>query len=897
MISDLLFRLRAAFRRLTVEAELDDELRFHIDGEVEKLMRSGLARPEALRRARLALGGMDLVKEECRQARGIWALEIAMQDLRYAMRGIRRSPAFTLAAVLTLGFGTGTISTVFTLANTLFFRELPVQRSDRIVVVQATRRHGRWAGWVSYPDYVHFRDQNKTLQELAAHYSTAPLSVTVGSGSPAQHSQELNGAVVSANFFSLLGLRPALGRFFRPDEDSVPDRDPVAVLSYNLCRNWFGLSPDGRPGSDALGATLKINGTTFRVIGVAPPEFRGVTVMPDEIYIPTMMARSGYRWCQDAFAGDCTVFDMIGRLRDGYTVEQARAEMTTLVPPPWTAAGAAAKEGENTAIAVFHRTGVLDGNTGRTGQVRFIELLAGVAGVLLLVCCVNLAGLLIARNSARTREFAIRVSLGAGSLRLTRQLITESLLLAVSGGVLGMIFSLALTGGLNAMFYTFDVEGHPLHYDFTLELRVMAAVAAISIGAGLLVGVVPALRSTRAGAARSLKQQSSAMSTGPRLGRWLAGAQAGVAVALAAVAGLLTTSAHMLVAGTNFETSHVALMRLRPRLLKYPPEKAQQFLRTAIERLEAVPGVESASMVGTGAVLIGGTTQVSLPEWADSQALKCGYIENAPRYFEVLGIPVLRGREFDRRDTVQSPPVAIVSEALARRLWPTGTVVGASLLVNGHPHQVVGIVKDVRLQTRGMPVEPYVYAPFWQNPVQLDARLCVRVRGDPTAMLPALAREVNRVDPDVPIAETITLPLQMAGMTKELQVTASFVGYAAVLAILLSAVGLYGTLAFSVSRRTKEIGIRMAVGARPAEVLGMVIREGMTVIAIGAATGMGLAIAATGVIRHLLYGSGAADAQVYAGAALVVAFAGILACWVPARRAASVEPVIALREE
>ncbi len=382
-----------------------------------------------------------------------------------------------------------------------------------------------------------------------------------------------------------------------------------------------------------------------------------------------------------------------------------------------------------------------------------------------------------------------------------------------------------------------------------------------------------------------------------RLGRWLVGAQAGIAVAFAAVAGLLITSAHAMIAGTNFEASHVALMRLRPRLIKYPPQKAQQFLRTVRERLQLAPGVESASMVGGGVVLLGGSGQVSLPEWPDTQALQCGQIEVGPRYFETLQTPVLRGREFDRRDTIQSPPVAIINESLARRFWPAGTVIGSAVMVNRRRRQVVGVVKDVPLQTRGTPPEPYVYTPFWQNKELVDARLCVRVKGDPAAMLPSLAREVNRVDPDVPIAETITLPLQMAGSIRSLQITASFVSYAAVLAIVLSALGLYGTLAFAVSRRTKEIGIRMAVGARSATVLLMVIREGMTVIFVGVAIGVGLAMATTGMVRHLLYGSGAADAQVYSTAALVVACISFFACWVPAHRAASVEPVNALREE
>ncbi len=881
MWSDFLLRLRALFRRIAVEKELDDELRFHLEKEIEKRMASGRSRAEALRQANTALGGLDQIKEECRQARGVSLLETTGQDLRYAMRGMRHNPAFALAAVLTLGFGTAGVSTVFTLANTLFFRKLPVARADRIVVVEATRRHGRLPGWVAYPAYAHFRDNTKTLEGLAAAYSTAPLFVTSDG-----QSREINGAVVSANFFPLLGVRPALGRFFRPDEDRVPDRDRVAVVSFDFWRNWLGSSPR------VSGSILKINGTIFTVIGVAPRRFRGVTVQPAEIYIPTMMARAGYHWCQDSLANNCTVFDMIGRLRDGYTVEQARAEMTTLVPQSW----ARAKEGENTGVTAFPLKGVLNPDTTRTSQLRFLRLLSCVAAVLLLVCCVNLAGLLIARNSARTRELAIRTSLGAGRSRLIRQLISESLVLAVSGGVVGTLLSLALTAGLNAMFYSVDVEGHPLYYDFNLEPGVILAVLAVSVAAGCLIGIIPALQCAHRDTAERLKRQSAAVSSNSRSGRWLAGVQAGIAVALAAVAGLLISSSRLMMTGANFETSHVALMRLRPQLLNYPPEKARHYLRAVIERLNAVPGVESASMAAPGGVLVGGDAQASLPGWPQAQAVTTGYIEVGPRYFETLRTPVLQGREFNKHDTIQSAPVAVVSETLARQFWPPGAAIGSTVIVNQVPRQVVGVVADIPLQNRGEPQQPYIYVPFWQNAAQLDARLCIRIKSDPAAMLPSLIRQANRVDPDVPIAETIPLSVQVAGGISSLRITASFASYAAVLAILLSGLGVYGAMAFSVSRRTKEIGIRVAVGAKSIGVLAMVMREGMTVVLFGVVIGFVLAIAGTGVIRHLLYGSGAADSPIYGAAVLLVTVIGLVACWIPAQRAASLDPVTALRE-
>lgn len=695
-------------------------------------------------------------------------LETVAQDLRYAIRGMRNHRAFASAAVLTLGFGTAAVATVLTLGHTLFFRELPVRRADRIVMVQATRRHGQLPGWVGYPDYEHFRDHVQTLEGLAAAYSTAPLFVTA-----AGQSREVNGAVVSANFFPLLRVRAALGRFFRRDEDSVPDRDRVAVISFDFWRNWFGSSPG------VLGTTMTINGTVFTVVGVAPQTFKGATVQPNEIYIPTMMARTGYRWCVDSLAADCTVFDMIGRLRDGYSVAQARAEMATLVPESWLTA----KEGENTGVTAFAVKGVMDADVTRKSQLHFVTLLSSVAGVLLLVCSVNLAGLLIARNNARTRELATRAALGAGRGRLIRQLVSESVVLAVSGGAVGTLLSSALTAGLNAMFYSVDIEGHPLYYDFKFRPAVIAGVLFVSAAVGCLLGIVPALRSTRRDTAEGLKRQAAGMSAASSSGRWLAGAQAGIAVALTTVAGLLASSAHLVMTGDNFETSHVALMRLRPRLLNYSPQKAQRYLRDVMERLGAMPGVESASLAAPGAVLVGGDAQVSLPGRATVQSITAQYTEAGPQYFRTLHIPLLRGREFDDRDTLRSPPVAVVSETLAHEFWPGGGVVGSTVIVNQQERQVIGVAADIPLGGRGEPQLPYVYIPFWQNALQIDARLCVRVSGNPAAMIPLLAREAARVDRDVPIAETIPLSLQMAGLIRSLRIAGSLATYAAALAL------------------------------------------------------------------------------------------------------------------
>jgi predicted permease len=877
MLTDLIVRLRAILRRDSVERELDEELRFHLEHEIDRHVASGMTREDAEQRARLEFGGVEQVKEDCRDARGVGALDALAQDVRYGWRTMRRAPVFAITAVLTIALSTGALATVFTLAYTLFFRPLAVDRPGEVVVVSATRGGLRTNGSnVSYPDYVTFRDRTTTLSGLAAHYPTAPLFVTVNGDA-----KEMNGAVVTANYFPLLGITPDLGRFFHADEDRVPDRDRVAVIGHGLWRDAFGGS------ARAIGAELTINGVAFTVVGVAPPTVTAITPIPIEVYIPMMMLRAGYRWCDDALARSCTTLSMIGRLAPGRTPADAAAEFPTLMPASW----AHAPKGENSGVAVTQRRGMSDDDS----EPQLVRLLAGVAIALLLVSCANLGGLLSAQSAARSSEFGIRLSLGAAANRIIRQVMTESLMLASIGGIAGVALSRGFIGVLAAAFYTIDDEGHPLHYDFGLTPTVALAAIAAALAAGCLFSVIPALNVVRGpGLARG---KSRSIASGWSSSAWLIGAQAAVAVALVAVTGLLTASAQMMLTGTNFDASHVALMRLRPRLLKYAPERAQRFQRAAIRQLEAMPGVESVSLVGTGSVLGGGQAGIALPGWTADQRLRVRFNEIGSNYFATLRTPMVSGREFDDRDSLQSPRVAIVNETLAARLWPNGRGIGETLIVRDVPLQVVGVVKDVPLVSRSDAVQPWAFVAFWQIAAEVDSRLAIRVAGDPAAALPALVRAVNHIDPDVPVAETITLPIQITGWMRPLRVSATFVGFAAGLAMLLTAIGLYGTLAFSVSRRTKEIGIRMALGAARARVSGLIVREGMTVVAAGAIAGLGLAAAGSRLVVHLLYRSATPDWLFFAAAALVIALVGLVASIIPARRAAAVEPLVALRHE
>jgi predicted permease len=350
-------------------------------------------------------------------------------------------------------------------------------------------------------------------------------------------------------------------------------------------------------------------------------------------------------------------------------------------------------------------------------------------------------------------------------------------------------------------------------------------------------------------------------------------------------------------AGRNYDTAHVALMRVRPRLIKYPPDQAQRFQREVIRQLRELPTVESVSMVGIGTILGGGSTTAGLPAGSDRQQVTVQYNEIGPAYFATLRTPLLRGREFDDRDTAQSPAVAIVNDTLARRFWPDGQAMGSMIVVGATARQVVGVVADVSLNSRSERAESWVYTPFWQNPGEIDSRIAVRTAGNPAAVLAELSRTVHRVDPNVPIAETITLPVRIAALTRPVRVSALFVGYAAVLAVLLTAIGLYSTLAFAVSRRTKEIGIRLALGAGRGRVIRSIVREGVNVALVGGALGVLLAFGASRVLSHLLYGSAEADWMFFATAALVIGCVALGASLVPARRAARVEPIVALRHE
>jgi predicted permease len=809
------------------------------------------------------------------------------QDLRYGARMLLKKPGFTLIAVLTLAVGIGANLTIFSFVDTMFLRPLPAQEPERLVTVEATR-NGRWSEGYSYSAYVHYRDHCQSFEGLIAHYSTAPVNI-VAEGD----SRVTNGAVVSANYFSVLGIQPRLGRFFLPEEDAVPDRDAVVVISYRMWQGRFAGDPA------VLGKELVLNGSACRIIGVTPPDFPGVLAgFPNEFWIPTMMLRLGFRGCDAITEVDCRPLALLGRLTRGRTLADAQAELSVLA----NQLGATSPAEQGRGVLVQPALGVRWAE--REGFRYQMQLLMAVTGLLLLIACANVASLLLVRGAARRKEIAIRLCIGARRARLVRQFLTESLLLAFAGGALGLLMSL-WARELLATFYTTGYSSLQLYYDLSLSPRSLIYAFALTLFTALLFGLLPALQATRHDLVRALKDEG--ISPSPRQHR-LRGAlvvgQVALSLSLLVVAGLLVRSESHVRRGANFDPEHVDALRLRPGLLNYNAEKAQAFTRDVVGCLEALPGVQSVSLAkGTGlAWLSGGRLRVRLPEEAPQQIeeqLQVEYQEIAPRFCETLKIPLLEGREFSEGDRPGAMRVTVINETLARRLWPEAEPLERTLILDNHSYQVVGVSKDAQLRNALESPQPFLYLPYWQNNIrpQIDARLVVRVAGDPRTMLPLLRRAIVAVDPNVPISEDVPLTQQVNAIYMPVLLTSAVLTYAGLLALFLSMLGLYGVLAFAVSQRTREIGIRMALGAERFDVLRLVVSQGLRLALGGVGIGLLASFAATRLVKSLLYDVSATDPLTFALIAVLLLAVALLACWLPARRATKVDPMVALRYE
>lgn len=873
-------RLATGFRgRPSQDAELDEELAFHVAQATQHNIDRGMRPQEARRAALVALGGRAQWTEAARdEQRSRW-LDDAARDLRYGWAALLRNPGFTAGGVLTIALAIAATTTVFNFVSAVYLRSLDVPEGPRLVHIRddvpATQ-----SSHVGFPAFLRLRERTRTLDAVVAHYSTAPLYVTARG-----ESGEIPGAVVSAGYFGMLGLRPALGRFFAPSEDSVRDRDAVAVIGHGLWRTRFGAE------SGVIGEHLTINGRSFTIIGVAPPGFTGVLGgLVNELWIPAMMLHVGYRYC-DGFEFTCAVTGTMARLAPGTTLGEAQAELDGLY--------ATLVAGADTAF-VPHRIvatpalGIRDQE--QLGYRGLSQLLWAIALALFAVACANLGGLLLSRGMARRREFALRASLGAGRGRIVRQLLTESLLLGLVGGAAGIALTIVTSRALAS----FLVDGSR-RIALPLDGSVLRFVAVATLVTVVLFGLFPALHVSKVDVAEALK----AADTRPRsrARQVLLAGQAVLAVVLLVAAGLLSRSFVRATAGGPLDPAHLAEMRLRPNLVGYPADRSNAYFREAIERIRATPGVVAASLNRWSISVrwTGGSLFASLPgePVPTDRSARVNYMEVGDGYFEMLHFPMLAGREFNRDDTPSTPHVALVNESLARRLWHSLDVLGRSVVLAGESFQVVGVVKDYRPSAFGEPPLPTAYVAFWQMRLvsRIDTRVGIRFSGDPGTSLVSVRRALASIDPSVPVVSVASMEELMRSSFAEVRLGGVVLLTSSALTLFLAAVGLYGVVSYLVTQRSREIAVRLAIGAKPREVVAMLVRQGVRPILIGGAIGLVLSLAAAPLLGRWLFGIAPTDPLTIGGAFALVLLVAVAGSGLPAWRAAATDPAAAFRAD
>jgi predicted permease len=883
---------RGMLHRARLEREMDGELRFHVDAYADDLRRSGVPQQEALRRARLEFGAIERAKEECRDERGVRVLETLLQDLRYAARTLRKSPGFTVVAVLTLALGIGASTAVFSLVSAILLKPLPYPEPDRIVLPELVSPPGVNLGSEYFPwGEKQFRLVTRDTHPFQAFgaFQNDSFNLT-GSGEP----YFLDGFRASAEFFPALGISPALGRTFTAEEDQ-PGHEYEVVLSNQLWRERFGADPN------ILGRAVQLNGYAYTVVGVMPAGFvfPRAEEMPSSFNFP----REAQLWVPLAVAtepkGGPSELAVIARLKAGIGIEQAQAAMDLVTrhaeekDPQW-------KGWFNTRIVPLTRQIV--GETERP-----LQLMLGAVGIVLLIACSNVANLLLARSLGRQKEFTLRAALGADRSRLIRQLLTESLLIAGIAGAAGIVIAKA---GIYFV-KTFGPSNIPRLREVTLDLPVLSFTVAVSLVTGMLFGLVPAIAATQRNLVDSLKeggQRGGVNPASPRLRNALLVSQVALALVLVISAGLLTrTFFRMLGADGGFNAERVLTFQLSLPAVKYPDQNhIVPLLRNALERLRAIPGVQSAGIGET--VPMGGEGESTVIRFTDHLETNqkelpfANYTIISPGYLSSVGTPLLRGRDFSEADTADSLPVAIVNATMEKKYWPGRSALGEHVGPGSTRFPlltIVGVVADVKHTSLREQSAPEMYVLYTQKqwPSMLNMRVALRTKTDPASVTQSVREAIRAVDPDLPLAKVATLTTLVSDSLSQPRFAMVLLASFGLLALLLASIGMYGVISYSVMQRTQEIGIRIALGAERHNVLGMVLRQGARLALIGIGVGLVGAFAATRAIGGFLYGIEATDPLTFVAVSLLLIAIGLLACYLPARRATRVDPIVALRYE
>jgi predicted permease len=858
--------------------------------QAEEYVRGGMSPEEARRQAVLAFGGVEGRREECRDARGTRVVEELVSDVRYASRSLRRSPVFALAAVLTLALGIGANSALFELLNGLVHRMPPgVSDTDRLVWVDADSKIEE-ASYADYRDLV--ATATPAFRGVAAYTST---SLALGAeGEPAK----VSGQLVSGNYFTVLSASPVLGRGFSPEEGRVPGADPVVVIGHELWEERF--AGDRR----VVGRAVVLNGHTFTVIGVAPPGFTGVDIEePADLWVlATMQQVAMPRGKLDVLGNrKLPIFRLVGRLHDGVTPEQADR-----------AIGVAAKRVDLLDPDRRHpfqlKTTPLHGwipaaqLKGMRSLIAFAWL---VTGLVLAVACANVANLLLARVVARRREIGIRLTLGVGRGRLLRFLLTEALILSLTGGALGLLLSVWV-----ASWFRLRIPGPWGRLDVSPDARTILFTLALAAATGVLFGLVPAWRAGRPEVVAALKGDDPAWLRRTRVQSVLVVVQLALSLVLLLSAALFLRRLQATQrVDVGFDTENVLTLSFDLSSLSYSPPARAAFLTDLRARIERLPGVRSVSVpafvpMASSAMLFSASTSGGDGSPAAGRECALAAMMGAgAANFRTLGIDILRGREMDERELASSAGTVIVSESLAAQCWPGEDAVGKLIRFDGFgeaPLEVLGVARDISFGSAGEPELPQVYVPSTRalsTVSSAEVHLLVRTAGDPAPVLPMVRAEFHRMDPRLPLFDVRTLAQVVDGkLGFQRRLTGVVAGFGA-LALLLAALGLYGVVAFTVAGRTREIGVRMALGARPGQVVGGFVRDGFRLALVGCAAGGVLSLASGRLIGAFAPGIRPADPVAFAAVGCVLGLVTLLATYLPARAASRVDPMEALRAD
>ena len=908
--------LRRLFGRTKLDRDLENEIRFHVEAHARDLMAEGVSPDEARRRALAAFGGLEPIKERARDARGTRWIDDAVLDWRHAFRSLRRQKAFAGAALLSLSVGVGANTAVFNVLNALLLRPLPVAAPARLLYVERVRpvapgrndekRRFSYPAFERYAKALASRDTT-----LAAMSSTTRMQLTLGPAGDADAELVL-GQVVSGNWFDVMGVSSAAGRLLTADDDLAGGGRAVAVISHGF---WIQHFAGDR---SAIGSTIRLNGTAVTIIGVTAPRFEGFIVgEPVDVWVPIGMQQA-VRYASNADVdGQADMskpwrtqeyiswLTLVARVRPPAPIAGANAVVAATFQRELKASAADIQDPEQRAFALRESARLAPGARGisdiRDQFGAAVEVLMATVALVLLVACANLAHLLMARNAARAREFAVRLSLGAGRGRLVRQLLTETMMLAMLGGAASLLVAVA---GSRALLVLASAGPTPLPLDVSLQPQIVGFAALVAVLTGLLVGLLPAIRFSRPNVSDAMKSGGRVIDRGLGsrlpLGRMLLVAQVALSLVLVVGATLFVRTLHnLLTTDPGFRAAHVVLARFDPRMAGYSAATLPALRVRLLDAARAIPGAQAAAVAMCGSLAnCQSVNNIDVPGRKQGVGtdtdVQEDYVDAA--YFNTLGMTFVAGRDFLPSDTETAQPVAIVNEAMVRHFFGDVNVVGREFY-QGKTYRIIGVVHDSHIN--GLRADPprMAFYPYSQHPDVPMRNLYVRAEGDAPVVAQQLRAVLRSVDRGIAVREMVTLSdLADRSVARE-RLVSSLTGIFGGLAIAVACLGLYGSVSYSVARRTNEIGVRLALGATPVHVRWLVLRETLGLVGAGCAVGLLLAIPSLEVIAGLLYGLTPRDPATLAGAAAGVIVIGVMVASLPAWRASRLDPLVALRLE